>query len=168
MRIQDVYKLLFQGSLGPYHIMLHLDYAFSELEREFNEIETTDSKKETLLETISINRHVVRVNLRPFKGRFDSINSLFTVIRQSTATFTPDREELLRLWNIFSTLVSENELDFDHQELTEFEKSIDPLNDTSIRHSREYREREKPSYRVVLKSIFSDFFPGSSAWERFR
>lgn len=161
MRIQDVYKLLFQSTLGPYHIMHHLNHAFSVLNREFTNLDIQNARKEILIENISINHQVVRINLRPFKSQYNSIEDLFIVIRESVATFNPDRENLLRVWDDFKTLVSKNELDFNLEELTEFEKSIDPLHDSNIRHSEDYKQRENPSYRVALKSIFRKHFQDS-------
>jgi len=155
---QDVYKVLFQGTMGLQHIMNDKEKAFTELKKEFQRIKPDCITDEELIEHVNIDGTVVRVNLRPYKRKFSDIEPLFNSMVQSAENFIPDREKLIKLWERFKTLVQKGELDFYYKEVLAFERDVKAQENTIIRHSEIYSRREKPSYRIVLISVFKKLF----------
>ena len=145
--------------MGPLHIMHNREKAFSELKKEFKRIGQDNIEDEKLLEPVSIDGKVVRVNLRPYKKEINDIELLFKAMVESAKNFIPDREKLTNLWQKFKGLVQKGELDFDYNEIKLFETNKNLKKDTYIKHSEIYRKTEKPSYRIVLKEsllVFCD------------
>jgi hypothetical protein len=157
--VQDVYKILFQGTMGLKHILRNKEEAFSILEEEFMKTDPKSKKVENLCERISIDGSVIRVNLRPYKRKSSDIRLLFDSMVTSEKIFIPDEGKLKKLWEIFKSLVQKGELNFNYGEVISFYRNIITQEDTAIRHSEIYRKSEKPSYRIVLSGIFSKHCP---------
>jgi len=155
----DVYKMLFQGTMGPAHLMKNTDIAFSELKKEFKRAKTCGRKDEKLLEAVSIGGAVVRVNLRPYNRRGGEIEQLFKIMEVSARKFIPNKKKLIRLWADFKSLVQKGLLEFDYREVLELDTRIKQKENIVISHSEIYRKKEKPTYRVVLASVFKQSFP---------
>ncbi len=159
--VQDVYKILYQGTMGPKHILRNKEEAFSLLEEEFKEIDPESKKDKNLCERISIDGSVIRVNLRSYKRKSSDIKFLFDSMVTSAKDFIPDEEKLKKLWEIFKSLVQKGKLNFSYGEVISFYRKIITQKDSVIRHSEIYRKSEKPSYRIVLSGIFSKYCPFS-------
>ncbi|TET78767.1 MAG: hypothetical protein E3J41_03725 [Candidatus Cloacimonadota bacterium] len=159
LTVQDVYKVLFQATMGPQHIMNDKEKAFTKLKKEFKRIKPDCITDEELIEHVSIDGTVARVNLRPYKRKFSDIEPLFNIMVKSAENFIPDKEELIKLWERFKTLVQKGELDFYYNEVLACASEIMLKGVTHITHSEMYRRNENPSYRVVLTRIFNGFFP---------
>jgi len=163
--IQDVYKLIYQGIFGPEHL-LSAD-AKSYLEKEFAALTDESSTTEPLIENISTDGEVVRINLRQFKLKKLSLEKLWTVmlISEKELRSGNSAESFEKAWEEFGKLVLKKELNFDPAELEAFNKIITDARKLSnkgypaVHHSEEYRQIYKPSYRVVKKSVFREYFP---------
>jgi hypothetical protein len=99
---QDVYKLLFQGMMGVAHILEDRAKAWRELKKEFESLEASEFMEEPLLERISVNGSVVRINLRPFKRLGLSLKELFEVMVVSAGRIRADKERFVALWKYTS------------------------------------------------------------------
>jgi len=154
LTIQDVYKLLYQGTMGPAHLMIDKDKAYIKLKREFKMADKGILEREVLLEPVSINGDMVRVNLRPYRRKSYDIELLFEIVLKSAKNFAPDEDKLNFLWKTFKQLVSKGKLDFNAVKVNAFEVNALSSNGLPIKHSDDYRAKEKPRYRVVKRSIF--------------
>ena len=156
LEVVDVYKMLFQSVFGIQHI-LH-DKAKRYLERELSTLETQKSSDEPLIENISIDNVMVRVNLRPFKmGRLSS-EKLFLVMATSAEEPKGTQKAFLKLWNQFKSLVEAGRLDFDESSLEDFDKKVEKENYPLYHHSEQYRRSYRPAYRVVKREVFKRIF----------
>jgi hypothetical protein len=150
MRATDVYKLLYQGVFGVAHIMG--DDAWNWLEAEAEKLDLDNHLEEPLLEDVSADSSIVRVNLRPYLRRSLPLNKLFSAMKE-TVHMEVSPEELFEAWAVFKGLVISREV---HIDLEEFEALDWELQKEGCRlhhHSEVYREAYHPAYRVVRRNV---------------
>ena len=146
LRVQDVYKLLYQANFGVEHILSDRASVLSLLR---DELSSLDDIQEPLLERISTTDETVRVNLRQFKTLNLDPSGLVEVMFRSAEEYRPDTLMFHRQWNEFSALVRYGMLDFPIGEVKEFDERIAEGKLNPVHHSDEYAKLNKPAYRVV-------------------
>lgn len=149
MRATDYYKLIYQSVFGVGHIMG--DDARLWLEKEAEEVDLAHQPDEPLVESISVDGSIVRVNLRPYLRRGLPLEKLFSAIVE-TAEVGGSEEEFLESWAVFRKLAEEGELDIDKEELEDLEEELQRKGIRTHHHTEAYREAYKPAYRVVKRS----------------
>lgn len=156
LEVVDVYKMLFQSVFGIQHI-LH-DKAKRYLEEELSTLEMQKSSDEPLIENISVDNVMVRVNLRPFKMRGLSSDKLFLAMVTSVKEPKGTQKAFLKLWNRFKSLVEAGRLNFDRSSLEDFDKKVEEEKYPLCHHSERYRKLYRPAYRVVKREVFKRIF----------
>jgi hypothetical protein len=158
LRVRDVYKLLFQGVMGVEHILEDREGARRWLKEEFESVDVGEFLEEPLLERVSVDGSVVRVNLRPFRRLGLSLEGLFEVMVKSAERIRADKEEFVRVWRGFVELVRVGRLDFDYERLREFDAKVKDMDYPPVHHSRGYAEANKPAYRIAHKQTYQEIF----------
>ena len=146
MRGTDYYKLLYQGVFGVGHIMG--DVAWGWLTKEAEGLDMNDQPDEPLVEAVSADGAMVRVNLRPYVREGRSPEVLFEAMK-TTALVEGSPGEFMEAWDVFMGLVEEGQIDVDPGE---FAALVDELGVEGVsphHHSAEYREVYSPAYRVI-------------------
>jgi len=156
LQVVDVYKMLFQSVFGIQHILR--DKAKRYLEQELSTLETQKPSDETLIENISIDNEMVRVNLRPFRMQGLSSGKLFLAMATSAKEPKGTQKAFLKLWNRFKSLVEAGRLRFDESNLEDFDKNVKKENYPLYHHSEQYRRSYRPAYRVVKREVFKKIF----------
>ena len=146
MRAADVYKLLFQGMFGVGHILG--EGARRSLDSEAGALNLRDHPEEPLLERISADGSMVRVNLRPYLRQGLPLDELFGAM-QETAKVRGDPREFLEAWAVFRDLARSGALTVDQDELESLERELEEEGISPHHHSEEYRIAYYPAYRVV-------------------
>jgi hypothetical protein len=154
--VRDVYKLLFQGVMGVKHILGDREGAWRWLREEFESVDVGEFLEEPLLERVSVDGSVVRVNLRSFKRLGLSLEGLFEVMVKSAERIGADKEEFVKVWSGFMELVREGKLDFDYERLREFDEKVKDMGYPPVHHSREYARANKPTYRITHKQTYKE------------
>jgi hypothetical protein len=147
MRVRDVYKLLYQGVFGVGHIMG--PGAWDYLQDEAKSIDPKDQPNDPLLETISLDGSIVRVNLRPFIREGHTLKLLMEAMKQSDIAGNP--AAFLEAWDAFAELVWSGQLDFEHNEVDAINKALDRAKPQPMHHTQQYRDVYYPAYRVVRR-----------------
>lgn len=150
MRATDAYKLLYQGVFGVGHIMG--DSAWERLEEEAERIEINDHPWEPLIEDVSADGSMVRVNLRPYLRRSLPIDRLFEAVKES-AKGEGDHEDFIVAWTVFRELAEMGVIQVDHKEVEELDVELKEEGSRPRHHSEVYREAYYPAYRVVRREI---------------
>lgn len=153
IRVQDVYKLLYQGAMGPHHLVEDQNAAHLFLQHEFADLELPRDCEE-LMEPVSIDGSVIRINLRVFRRMTRDEAPLFSCMLASAKKMVPDEKLLRSLWDEFKQMNARDLLNFAHQEIVRLDDQLASKGLKAIRHSEEYRLREKPAYRVVLRKCY--------------
>jgi len=146
MRAADWYKLLYQGVFGVGHILGEASY--DRLVEEAGRVRDLGPRDEPLLERVSADGSMVRVNLRPYMGMGGSLEELLGAMQASSSLHgSPAR--FIRLWRRFKALAGQLHLGLDHQEVCELDDLLSDRGLVPMHHTPEYREAYYPAYRVV-------------------
>ncbi|MCK4669995.1 MAG: hypothetical protein KAT43_02235 [Nanoarchaeota archaeon] len=151
MGIHDLYKMMYQSVLGPGHIMT--DDAREKLIQEFEGVEASD--EEELVENISLDRSIVRINLRPFKFRDLSVDKLFEAMKKSAEEIRATKEDFIDLWSEVQNLCSYGYIEV---KIRKFQVWVEAWKYPLGSHSMVYETIYKPAYRVVKKDVFDGIF----------
>ncbi len=157
LQVQDVYKMLYQAHFGVEHFLTDSTAVRSYLRDELASLDTIRSD-EPLLERISTQGDVVRVNLRPFKALNLPMDTLVQLMFQSASTFQPDSLNFSREWNEFCDLVRYDMLKFPLSDVKEWAARVQPDGVQPVHHSDIYSKASKPAYRVVERALFESRF----------
>ncbi len=150
LRVQDVYKMFYQAAFGPRHVLEQAAEALRNLQSEFRHLEPGEG--EPLLEPISPDLGVVRVNLRPYKHAGYPLRALWKAMQQAAGSFS-DNEKLFRSWwAAFAAEVRAGQLPFPYAEVLALEEVMRERGLIPLHHSQEYREAHRPVYRVLTGS----------------
>lgn len=151
----DVYKLLYQGVFGVGHLLG--EGASRRLEAETRALRLNDQPGEPLIEVVSVDGSMVRVNLRPYLRRGLQLDRLFSAM-EASAQEKGRVEEFLEAWNRFVELVSSGRLMFDEDEIEEVDRDLKLSGCQPRHHSEVYRRAYTPAYRVVKRSVLERVF----------
>ena len=157
LMIQDVYKLVYQSVFGVGHILVG-DEARTYIKEELQRLDTSRFEDEPLIEHISTDNQIVRVNLRPFKRQGLSPDKLFQIMTTSAEQIKGTREDFLREWDLFKKLVVTNRLSFNLDQLRDFDEFVKKQNYPLVHHSKEYSKMYEPAYRVVKLDVYQGIF----------
>ncbi len=146
MRGTDYYKLLYQGVFGVGHIMGN--GAWGWLTKEADGLDMDDQPDEPLVEAVSADGAMVRVNLRSYLRGGQTLESLFDAMK-ATALVEGPTDEFMEAWAAFLELVGEGRIEIAPSELEELEDELREKGAIPHHHSEEYREAYSPAYRVV-------------------
>jgi hypothetical protein len=146
MRAIDFYKLLFQGVFGVGHIMGSA--AWDWLMKETESVDLEGHPEEPLLEGVSADGSMVRVNLRPYLRRGLPLEGLFDAM-EKTALREGSREEFMEAWDVFKGLAASGEVRVDPGELEALDEELQREGPSPHHHSDAYREEYHPAYRIV-------------------
>lgn len=154
-QLRDVYKLIFQGVYGVGHILT--SKAMEYLREEAGRIPLEDYPDRPLLEPVTPDGSMVRVNLRPFLRMNLSIDDLFRVMIAS-ADVEGDDKKFIELWSVFVGLVKTGDIPMELEKITEIQDSIDVKGITPMHHTEPYRQAYYPAYRIVRLDLFRNEF----------
>lgn len=155
MRATDVYKLLYQGVFGVGHLLG--EGAQQRLEAEARTLRLNDQPEEPLIEEVSADSSMLRVNLRPYLRRRLPLKRLFSAMEES-AHEKGNAEDFLEAWSIFKQLVGSGELRFNEEEIEELDRQLESGYCPPRHHSENYRIAYIPAYRVVKRSELEMIF----------
>jgi hypothetical protein len=165
----DIYKCLHQGEFGVEHSVSDPGNFRSQLRNELNGVKP--GTEEPILENVSLDGNVMRINLRPYLSIFDNnfkqgCNLLTEVCLQSADCPRGNSEHFLSALNEFRYLNQHEELiagnlvfRFPTASVDQFLLSVKDLTHRLgevpvFSHSGIYRQINSPAYRVIDLSVF--------------
>ncbi|MBM2844777.1 MAG: hypothetical protein HW407_89 [Bacteroidetes bacterium] len=158
LHAQDVYKIIYQNSFGNEHLLADTAAVREYLHEELVMMDTT-IRGESLLERISLDGEMVRVNLRPFRALNLDPESLVQVMFHSARGTMPDTLMFYRQWNEFVALVEFDLVDFPPAEVAIWNEQVVAGNIKPVHHSEQYTAGNRPAYRVAHRSVFEAMVP---------
>ncbi|MCW4012359.1 MAG: hypothetical protein NWF07_05120 [Candidatus Bathyarchaeota archaeon] len=153
-RAQDIYKLLFQGVFGVAHIVS--DKAWNILIEEAGRINLKEHSEDPLIEPVSPDASMVRVNLRQYINGGGDLESLYQVMRKS-AEHKGDDEVFLDYWGQYKRMVTEGLVSGAQNEIDELDNLISTEGVKPRHHTEPYRQAYYPAYRVVVMKIYNEY-----------
>lgn len=152
-RAQDIYKLLFQGVFGVAHIIS--DKARDVLFEEAARINLQDQAKDPLIESVSPDDSMVRVNLRQYINGGGDLETLYLVMRKS-AEHKGDEAVFRDYWRQYKDMVAEGLVSCAQDEIDELDNLIRLEGMNPRHHTEPYRQAYYPAYRVVVLDIYRE------------
>lgn len=145
---RDIYKLLYQGVLGPEHLLDSVETFEVELRAELDRVQPDEN--EPLWEPLRPDGLLGRLNLRPFKARGGDPERLLEVCLRTTFQRWGTPEDLKRAWDTFASLVRQGtwpamapgRIDI----LTRY---LILHNYPPTHHSTMFKRSYEPAYRVI-------------------
>ncbi len=150
--ITDVYKLLYQGVMGAEHLLQDEQRAHDFLTKEWDAVPS--DKNLMLLEPVSVNGQVVRLNIARAKANGVSLQQVWQVFYFSVQNFILDKDVFEHVWALFYQLCEEQKLPFEIHDVQAFTENVRMQNFPAMHHSEAYRKANRPAYRVVSKQQF--------------
>ena len=157
-RAQDVYKLLFQGVFGVAHIVS--GKAWDILVEEAGRINLQDHGMDPLIESVSPDDSMVRVNLRQYINDGGDLEILYQVMRKS-AEHKGEEEVFLDYWRQYKEMVTGGLVSGAQDEIDDLDNLIRLEGVKPRHHTEPYRQAYYPAYRVVVLEIYNEYV-GSS------
>jgi len=156
MATEDAYKFVHQAAFGNGHLITDEASDRGYLVAELASVAADAS--EPLIDPISPDGTVVRVNLRPFKARGLDVTKLGDAMIESAKRIHPDRVSFERWWAEVVQASSRRALPFDAVALQAFGATKQMEGYPAVHHSAVYASRYFPAYRVVLRDVYLEIF----------
>jgi hypothetical protein len=154
MGVQDAYKLLYQGTMGPEHLASMVDEFEKDLQEEMDSVAADDSIP--VWENIRPDGQLVRVYLAPFKARGGQSPVLATLSFWSRNLFNGSTEDLKTGWETFMKLCHDKHWNkFPQVEIGEFDRWLREYQFPPVHHTEVYRETYHPFYRLLQRDFLN-------------
>ncbi|MBX2821957.1 MAG: hypothetical protein KTR29_19840 [Rhodothermaceae bacterium] len=147
MEVQDWYKLLHQASMGNRHLGVEDSLIYDYLLGEWERIGASDA--EPLIEYISPDSSVVRLNLRPFKAAGGTPDAVFNAMKSTWETFVPSEAQFVTYLEELQQASRRSQLDISGESLTQIIDQKREEGFPAVHHSETYESLYKPAYRVL-------------------
>ena len=150
MEPADAYKLLYQGILGPEHLVASPEAFAGQLRAEYSAVEPGES--EPLWEPIRPDGALGRVNLRPFKARGGDVERLIVTCLETAGRVWGTPAELRAAWATFVELCRSGRWPaFPLAGVLALSDRLAAEGLPPIHHSAAYRQAYQPAYRLVAR-----------------
>ena len=150
MKSQDIYKIIFQGVMGPFHLGKKRKGIHAYLQREWAQIEADPNQ--ALVERIAPNGKYIRINLTRYKANKGDLEKMTEMVFQSCKETS--LEKLNQALKQVTTAIKTNQIKYSPKAWLTYLKNQTKSNPTP-HHSAIYKTIHKPSYRVISNDIWS-------------
>lgn len=155
LELQDAYKLIYQGTMGPEHMVATRQEFTRRLEAEFERI--APNLEQHLLEPVRADQALFRLNLGAFKARLDHIEGLIPLLLQTSKLISGSRAELVETWTVFTRLCGRGEMDaFQTGAVQQFSYWLEQEDYPTVHHSEIYRREYQPAYRLISRQYITE------------
>jgi hypothetical protein len=155
MELADIYKLLYQGVMGPEHMVATQQEFARRLEAEFESQPQDDTQP--VLELIRPDHQLFRLNLRPYKAIHSRINEVIPAMLATTKLITGTLDDVRAVWLGFSRYLEQERISgFSSSLLDEFNNWLNQQSFPPIHHSEVYTREYRPAYRLISSKFIAD------------
>lgn len=148
----DLYKLIYQGTMGPGHLGTNSAEIQKRLEREMAIIVADEQC--ALIENIAPDSEYVRINLKKFKSLEYPAEIITRAILESSRDSDSARERLKTVLEIVHRQVAAGHIPVDKEKFLTFYQHALENDYPVVHHSERYRSDYSPAYRVVSRSAW--------------
>ena len=151
IQAQDVYKLIYQATMGNGHAIMDSTRSRTWLETEIRGL--IPDASEPLIEQISLEsrleRKAVRVHLRPYLALTNKIDPLLEAFVRTADEFVGSTRRLEQYASLICQIPNRPDLHFLIENFERFMVDMQTRDYPSIHHSDIYSRHYQPAYRVV-------------------
>lgn len=154
MRIEDAYKWLYQATLGGEHAVTDDSGPRAWLDGEWGTL-GPPNRREPLIEKLTPDGKLIRVNLRPLKAQGGDKGMLLAIFVESARAFRSDKLVFHVAWRELGSVLSRKSWrSINHREWTRLDAECRKANYPAVHHSRAYEQAYHPAYRVILGDLW--------------
>jgi hypothetical protein len=155
MELRDIYKLLYQGVMGPEHMVATRQEFSRRLLAEFDAVQP--DQVQGVLESIRPDHALFRLNLRAFKARHSSIEELIPAMLATTKLVAGTLDELRTLWANFSQWCGQGKIaKFSTTDIDNFTNLLEEQWFPTVHHSKIYTREYQPAYRLIASDFIDE------------
>jgi hypothetical protein len=148
LEIQDLYKLILQAARGSEHVVSDLTAARRWLAHEL--LDLADGPEEPIVDPISPDGSVVRLNLRPYLAARGDLTGLLEAFVRTAREYRGTDVTLYRYWRFAEHMATAGLLPFACEALRKFFIGMQADGFPAVHHSDTYAKTYHPAYRVVV------------------
>lgn len=150
----DIYKLLYQGVLGPEHLIASPEEFARRLQAEYEALPPDAAG--LLWEPVRPDRSLGRLHLGPFKARHDDLEWLVTACLRTAGRAWGTPAELCLAWATFVALCRAGRWQaFALADVLALHDRLEAQGYPPLHHSAAYRQAYRPAYRLVAGDLFT-------------
>jgi hypothetical protein len=153
LEIQDLYKLIFQAARGSEHAVSDLTAARRWLAREL--LDLADGPEEPIVDPISPDGRIVRINLRPYLAARGEPAGLLEAFVRTAREYRGTEMTLYSYWRYAEQMAVAGLLPFAYEGLRKFFAAMQADRFPAVHHSDTYARTYHPAYRVVVHSYLT-------------
>ncbi|MEZ4699931.1 MAG: hypothetical protein R2834_06345 [Rhodothermales bacterium] len=150
MQVQDWYKLLHQSAMGSAHLGADSSAIYNYLLHEWESL--GPARNERMIEYISPDSQMVRLNLRPYKESGGTPAAVYAMMAVSWKAFTPSVDRLEGYLAQLVFMAEHGDVWLNPDVLAAFLEEQRARDYPAVHHSEIYEQVYHPAYRVVLRS----------------
>jgi len=151
----DLYKLCYQGILGPEHLVRQ-EEARVRLEEEWERLPATPSSTGGGIEIWEAARpdgRLGRLHLGAWKARGGTWQAIAEAFLNTAQAKWGSLDELIEVWDIVESVSREGVFHISLAEVERLHQTLVTHRYPSVHHSAAYREAYRPAYRLVSRSV---------------
>lgn len=145
--VQDIYKFLHQAAFGSEHAVKNIDAVKKWMDSEIAGLD--NSIEDELVNYLSADRKIVRVNLRPYLKAGMDVSLLLNAFIKTANEYKGSAETFTRYWNEAILIAEKGKYNFNSKEMKSFYSEYEKLGFPAMHHSDKYSTAYKPAYRVI-------------------
>jgi hypothetical protein len=146
MELRDVYKLLYQGVMGPEHLISSSEIFTARLQMEWDSL--LPGPEESLFEIVRPDGSLKRLNLRPYRACGGKVEDLASACLRTAQRPWGKVAEVQSAWAIFTLICPQRYVHFVQFEVEAMTDWLDSKNYPALHHSDAYRQNYHPAYRL--------------------
>lgn len=152
MEARDLYKFLHQAAMGSEHAVRDTNAVKVWMAKEVTGLDTTITNE--LIEPLSPDGSLVRVNLRPFIKAGDNPDELLKAFITTANKYSGSKETLVQYLASAKEMIRRKQIPVDESIFTSLTDELAKNGFPAIHHSLIYEKLYKPAYRVINKKYF--------------
>ena len=153
LELADAYKLLHQATFGSEHAVPDAEAARRWYEREVRQLGT--GPEEPVLDPVSADGRIVRVNLRPYLAQGGDSGKLVEAFVATANRRRGSPDQFRSAWSCVTFLAGASELPFKRPAAEDFLRQRAAEGFPAMHHSAAYVAAYHPAYRVVDRELLA-------------
>lgn len=155
MEFVDLYKLIYQGTLGPAHLGTQYSTIRTHLNSEFANLEAKNCE---MIEKIAADNKYLRINLYAFKKAEGNPDSLARLVYRSCKKEPEELEKIKKRMKIVGDVIKKNSPTEQYKHYLKFYNEIEQEDFPVPHHSQQYIAEYQPAYRVISQQVYQKYF----------
>lgn len=146
-QIDDIYKFIHQASFGSEHAVKDTAHLRKWMEEEIAGLDL--SINEPLVQPLSPDGKLVRINLRPYIQNEYDIEKLLTAFIRTANEYKGPIQSIKTYWKCALKIADRKKLGLKKAEMKKYFSEMEKKNFPAVHHSAVYEKKYRPAYRVV-------------------